>query len=181
MKLLKNIEIKTYIILLFAIISNFAFGQATTTYDFSFKVKFEHDIPVQKIEIYYYEKPGNSFREINYRINTKNNEIELFGRNHCIIGASFPLIVFSNKKEEVYKPTNEKAEIQDLFYLITKMDSYYNDFNKELEFSLSYPSIVVSAGYIEEKLVYNVYNFLEIFPPSNISISNKMIKINRKE
>jgi len=169
-----------FITIAFLLLPFFAFGQVGADYNFSFKVKFEQNIPVEEIEIYHYEATFyNVFNKINYRINIKNNEIELFGCNRFVVGGSyFPIIVFSNKRKEIDEQTNEKTEVQYLFYLITEMQSYYDDFYRELEFSIKYPNIIVSFKNIEGKYIYNVEKTAVVFFPFKTSIGNKITKIN---
>ncbi len=172
---------KHYILTFFILFSGLAFGQASGSADFSFNVKFEKDIPLEEIEIFYFNKGGNNFTKINYKLNISDNEIELFGNHHFIVGAGFPLIVFSHKGKMIYETTNEETETLNLFYLIIKRDTFHKDdedFNKELKFSKEKPNVIVGFENVRGKIIYNIlYEPTYFLPIYEMSISNQLVKV----
>ena len=176
---------KDFIILIFIIIPNFAFGQASGSGNFMINVKFEKEIPVEELEVYYYETSHNRIDKVNFKLNTIENTIEIFGHNDFVVGAGFPIIVFSHKGKKIYTKThfaedNEETETLNLFYLIIKQDSFNGgDFDKELKFSYEKPNIIVRFENINGIIKYKVSKEPTYFlPVYEMSISNKLIKIN---
>jgi len=172
-------NIQKYILSFFILLSTMVFGQGSGTADFSFKVKFKKDIPIEKIEVLYFVKDGSRFNKINYKVNTSNNEIELFGNNYFIIGAGFPTIVFSYKEDKLYKYDNDlsEREIQNLFYLIIKKDRLKN-LDKELKFSKEKPNIIVDYKNNKGVINWEVSNYETHFLPMHeMIISNELVKV----
>ncbi len=173
---------KNLIIFFFLVFSITTFGQATATENFSFKVKFDKEIPIEKLKIYYIEKSGNDFININYKLNISENEIELFGKNHYVFEVGFPSIIFSLKGVKIYEQNNEIAETQKLFYLISNKGSFDNTFDKELNFSLNKSNIKIDYENIDGKLVYQVENisdnWINSYFADSLITSNMVVKIN---
>ena len=173
---------KNFIIFLFLTFSTTSFGQATTTENFCFKVKFDKEIPIEKLKIYYMEKSGNNFININYRLKVTENEIELFGKNHYVIEIGFPPIIFSLQGVKIYEKNREMAETQKLFYLISKKGSFDKTFDKLLNFSLNKSNINVEYENNAGKLVYKVENFsdswINLYFANSLVTSNTVVKIN---
>ena len=155
------------------------FGQASGTADFSIKVKFEKGIPVDKMEAFYFTRSGSRFNKINYKVNASKNEIELFGNNYFIIGAGFPIIVFSYKEEKLYKYDYDlsEREVQNLFYLIIKKDRLEN-LDKELKFSKEKPNITVNYKNNKGVINWEISNYETYsLPVYEMPISNELVKV----
>lgn len=133
---------KLYILISFILFSGVAFGQTTGKNVFNVKIRFDKEIPVDKIEVFYnHEGLKNSFKYVNYRIDKIKNEIELFGENGWIIGGKhvchFPVIVFSYSEMKKYdNGFNKKEERQTntFYYLINEDYTFENGFDKEILF-----------------------------------------------
>ncbi|WP_185654187.1 hypothetical protein [Elizabethkingia meningoseptica] len=170
------------IIFFFLLFSINTFGQATTTENFCVKVKFDKEIPIEKLKIFYMEKSGNDFISVNYRLNISENEIEIFGENHYVIEVGFPAIIFSLQGVKIYEQNKEMTETLKLFYLISNKGSFDKSFDKELKFSLNKPNIKIDYDSIEGKLVYQVEYISDSWVNSNFKdlliTSNTVVKIN---
>lgn len=135
-------NIKKYILLFFILLSTMVFGQRDDGNGFSFKVKFERDIPVAEIKVFYTKYQNmrhNEFEEINYKVNIETNEIELYGSNVWISGNNsyFPIIIFIHSELKEYNKFNNKTEqrlTNTLYYLINENYSFEEEFNKEIFF-----------------------------------------------
>ena len=156
-----------------------------TSNKFNFKVKFDKDIPVENIDVFYIEKSGNYFEHVNYCLNISENEIEVFGENNYVIEVSFPTIIFSLKEKKTYHNhmniETETAEMQKLFFLVNYKGSFEKDFDKELKFSHNKPNIRIKYKNIQGRLVYDVesieVNYTDSYFRSSAS-GNSMVKIN---
>jgi hypothetical protein len=170
---------KLIILVLFFTFSHFIFGQASSSSDFLFEVKFDKNIPIRNIEVHYYQVPGNHFKKINYSLDCLNNKIKLFGSIDFIVGAPFPTIIFSYKETIKENESSKINEITSLFYLVSTEETYESNFNKEILFSKEKPNILVEHKNIKGKIIYKIKQFEEYFIPSdfNVSYSNRKIKI----
>lgn len=193
MKLQKIIIMKTklYIFLILISLSHFAFGQRGDSHNFNFKVKFDKNIPVDSLQIFYIEQESrlNAINTISYETN-KKNEIILKGENYSIAAAGnyFPIIIFSLKENKFSKNSNEKIETYRLFYLISEIETYLKgDIDKEIFFQNSnYPYFIrVDFIWENEKRVYNIEQVpLEQLSTEILEIvtsNNNLIKINKKK
>lgn len=142
-------SIKKYILSFFILLSTMVFGQTFVSADFSFKVKFEKEIPIEELEISCFTKSSNILTEIRYKHNISKNEIEIFGNHSYVNGSQFPTILFSQKDKKLFytdtfrEANKEERNIQNLFYLIIENDKVEN-LNKEIKFSKEYPNIIIS-------------------------------------
>src|SRR5690554_6401550 len=135
-------KIKPYILTFFILLSGVVFGQRSDGNIFSFKVKFERDIPVAEIEVFYTEYQNmsyNEFGEINDMVNIETNEIELYGSNVWISGNNsyFPIIIFIHSELKEYNKLNNNIEqrlTNTLYYFINESYSFEEEFNKEILF-----------------------------------------------
>lgn len=132
---------KNLIILLSILVTNLAFGQRDDGNKFSVKIKFDKDIPVKELQVYYTEADytnNNSFKNVNYRVHPETNEIELVGENFWIAGnnSNFPLVVFSHSEKNKYNSNelNEERLKRTFYYLMNDNYSFDEDFNKEILF-----------------------------------------------
>jgi len=173
-------NIKKYILLFFILLSTMVFGQRGDVGYFSFKVKFEKDIPVEKIEVFYLKDIRNIFNKINYRVNVSDNEFEIFGTNSFVVGQHlFSKILFSYKEEKLFKYDYDltEKEVQNLFYLIGEFDTFpSNDsLKKEIKFSKEYPNIIISNKN-ENGIIWDVSK-ISTQTYYKMPISNELVKI----
>lgn len=142
-------NIEKYILSFYILLSTMVCGQTFVSADFSFKVKFEKDIPVEELEISYFTKYNNDLTEIRYKHNISKNEIEIFGNHIYVDGTQFPTILFSQKEKKLFytdtfrEANKEERNTQNLFYLIIEHHKVEN-LNKEIKFSKEYPNIIIS-------------------------------------
>src|SRR5690554_1080436 len=176
-------NMKKYILSFFILLSTMVFGQRDAGNIFSFKVKFERDIPVAEIEVFYtkYQNmPYNEFEEINYKVNIETNEIELYGSNVWISGNNsyFPIIIFIHSELKEYNKLNNNIEqrlTNTLYYLINENYSFEEEFNKEILFRKF-------DKFSEYHIKINPNREIEYVrqAPSNLFL-NSFIKINKEK
>lgn len=173
-------NIKKHILSFFILLSTMVFGQKFVSADFSFKVKFEKEIPIEELEVSYFTKSTNYLTEIRYKHNISKNEIEIFGNHSYVNGSQFPTIVFSQKEKKLFytdtfrEANKEDRNIQNLFYLIIEKDKIEN-LNKEIKFSKEYPNIIITFKN-ENGIIWNVseratQTYYEM------RISNELVKV----
>lgn len=133
--------LKLYILTFIILLSGTAFGQRDDGNVFSVKIKFDKDIPVEEIQVFYTEASQtsvNDFKNVNYRAIKETNEIELVGENIWIAGnnSHFPVIVFSHSENKEYVSNKPKEErLTKIFYYLVNEDySFEEGFNKEILF-----------------------------------------------
>jgi len=177
-------------ILIFIILSNFTYGQASSWGDFLINIEFEQSIPVEQIEVAYYQSAGQHIEKIKFKTDSLKSTIEISGHHSFVVGAGFPVVVFSYK-ERILNDSNhnsitdieEVIEIENLYYLIIQKDSFSTsdeDFHFNLKFSNEKPNIIIRYENISGKLKYNVSNEPDYFLPINeMRISNKLIKVKK--
>lgn len=132
---------KIFILISFILLSGVAFGQRDDGNAFSVKIKFDKEIPVEEIRVYYTEANQtsvNDFKKVNYRAIKETNEIDLVGENIWIAGnnSHFPVIVFSHSENKEYGSNKPKEErlTKIIYYLINEDYSFEEGFNKEILF-----------------------------------------------
>ncbi|WP_131725559.1 MULTISPECIES: hypothetical protein [unclassified Chryseobacterium] len=164
-------------ILITLLVSVFIHAQASGSTDFKFKVKFDKDIPADKIEVLHFRNGGNYFEKINLKRNITTNEIELSGRNHYIVGAQFPLIVFSfrERKNDYYEP-EKKIETLNFFYLKIAKDKI-GDIDKEIKFTRQFSALTVDYKYIKEKIVYTIVAKESDYLQNEIPVLSELVKV----
>ncbi|WP_299365913.1 hypothetical protein [Winogradskyella sp.] len=178
---------KYFTILIFIIFSNCVYGQASSWGDFFISIEFEKDIPVKQIEVAYYQSAGQNIERINFYPDSLKNTIEISGHHGFVVGASFPVVVFSYK-ERILNDSNHnglreegKIEVENLYYLIIQKDSFSTSdegFNSKLKFSNEKPNIIIRHKNINGKIKYNVSNEPDYFLPTNeMRISNRLVKV----
>ncbi|MBD8084047.1 hypothetical protein [Chryseobacterium caseinilyticum] len=169
---------KKYLILLTLLLCIFMHAQASGCADFKFKVKFDKDIPVAKIEVLHVRNGGNYFEKINLKRNIIANEIEFSGRNHYIVGAQFPLIVFSfrERKNDYYAP-EKKMETLNFFYLKIARDKI-GDIDKEIKFTRMFSVLTVDYKYLKEKIVYTIVAKESDYLQNEIPVLSELVKVN---
>lgn len=185
---------KNLIFLICIIFSNTIFGQASGSSDFFISVSFEENIPVNEIEVFYYQASNNNIERISFKSDSLKNTIEISGHHSYVVGAGFPVIVFSHKGKKIYdsyfdgsiNPRTEKevTEIQNLYYLIVAKDEFSTsdkDFSMKLKFSNEMPNIIIRYENINGKIRYDVSNKPHYFLPIyEMPISNQLVKVNQK-
>lgn len=181
---------KLFILISFIFLSGVAFGQASASSDFFISVAFENDIPVEEMEVYYYQASNNIVERISFKPDSLRNTIEISGHHHYVVGSGMPVIVFSHKGKKIYdshfegltKVEKEEAEIQDLYYLVISRAGFSTadeDFREKLIFSNENPNIIIRYENVNGKIRYDISNKPHYFlPVYEMSISNKLIKIN---
>lgn len=108
-----------YYFLMMALLPLAAAGQASDSQDITLTVHFEIAIPVENIEVYYFDKGRSHFTNISYKVNKAENSITLKGTNDYIVGAAFPTLFFSIKDREVTE-WGEVKKVANIYYLISK-------------------------------------------------------------
>ncbi len=159
---MKNKYLLTFLIIFYW--SNYAFAQASETSEFSINIKFDTNIPLDKIGVYFYERTNNYFEKINYKINTDKRELQLFGKNHYVsgVGYAFPTIVFSYNEKVTDEHSNQEVEIERLFFLVTDyFDTYPKDFDTEIKFTDEKPNILVKRERIKTDFIYETENITD--------------------
>lgn len=86
--------------LLLCLLSLTAFAQASGSQEVAFKVRFEKDIPVKDLKVYYYATAGSYFERVQFEANSADNSIRISGYNHYVVGVGIPTFVFV--QEEAY-------------------------------------------------------------------------------
>jgi hypothetical protein len=123
---------KNLIILILALITNFAFGQTNDSGTINLKISFEKDISVENIEVFYSLQESSKFNEINYEIDTSSNSIILKGNHEWWASPAFSTFVFNyQQKDKIF-----------MFYLASSFPPYikYN-FDKKIVFSFETPNV----------------------------------------
>lgn len=134
-----------YFSITFCLFQN-SYAQSSGSAEFSLTFKFEKTIPVEKLNVSYSYVNGNNFYKINYKVDTKKNELTLFVKNHFIYGIPFPAIIFSYNEQLYNSYSKEKVEIKRLYYFITQKTEYYKKAYKvKYKFTNGLPNIVVKA------------------------------------
>ena len=181
-ELYQNI-MKFILIILIGIYGFHLWGQASSSSDFQFKVKFDQDISVLKLQPYYLLKAGNNMAEITYELDTTENSITISGHNEYVLWVAFPTIVFTITEEMKIPSIKEKVERTFAFYLISEgpLSSYTGPQKKELKFSYEKAIIVASLVYHNKE---NMFKNLKIERPftlsghyQNLSLGNELISI----
>jgi hypothetical protein len=133
-----------------------SFGQASWFDFFSIHVKFDKSIPVSELELSYFERSNNYFDSIHFKIDTIANELEINGCNIYVVGAPFPLIIFSLDEATTRKENSEIIHVSNMFYLVTSSIESYVQFDKELLFDKESVALVVSGKNIDGKWIHQV-------------------------
>ena len=171
---------KNYLILLTLLLCIFMHAQASGSANFKFKVKFDKGIPIDKIEVLHIRNGGNYFEKINLKRNIIANEIEFSGRNHYIVGAQFPLLVFSFRKtnKDYYAP-EKKIETLKFFYLKIDNDNV-GHIDREIKFTHAFPGLTISYKYIKGETVYNVSAKKEDYLTADFPVISELVKVDEK-
>jgi len=106
--------------LLLCLLSLTAFAQASGSQEVAFKVRFEKDIQVKDIKVYY-TMGGSSFEWIQFEANSADNSISITGYNHYVVGVGIPTFVFV-QEEPYIDPYSENKLNQEK---VTKVNCYY--------------------------------------------------------
>lgn len=168
---------KNYLLLITLLLSLFMHAQASGSADFMFKVKFDKDIPINKIEVLHFSTGGSYFKKIDLKRNSTNNEIEFSGINHYIVGAKFPLLVFSFRERSKDRYNAEKeTETLKFFYLKIAKDKI-GDIDKEIRFTRQFPVLKVEYQYINEKIVYSVSAEKADYLHEEVPVINELVKV----
>ena len=168
-----------YLLLFFCLCHN-TMSQSSGSAEFSLIFKFAKNIPVDKLEANYRHTNGNNFYKVNYKVDTKKNQLTLFVKNHFIYGIAFPVIIFSYKDEMYNNYTKEIVEIKQLYYFITKKTEYYKDAYKiKYKFKNELPNIINEAvnKYQHKYEIKNIGTLTE--ENKNYHLSNRIVKIKK--
>ena len=136
--------------------SKLLFSQAAISENFSLTINFEKNIPIKRLEAYYYNKPNNYIYSFEIKTNDFDNSITIKGKNHFIVDVKFPTIYF------IYTDnSNQELERKNIFYLVTGegISSYNENINQIIKFSTEKPNILVSAENVNGKLIYQIENY----------------------
>jgi hypothetical protein len=179
---------KTALISISLFVSLYALGQASRSSNFALLIAFEKDIPVQSITVAYYVKNGNGFVHINYQLDTIANTIQIFGKNHRVVGVSFPTLVFTMQHTNTPCGIAGTALVEKtkVFYLLSgfRLESYSPQINTVLKFNKEDAAILVEQLADDNYVVTNATaSSLMVDTRFNqrLFISDEIIKINNND
>lgn len=169
---------------LFALITFISFSgsllaQSSGSEEFSLTFKFKKNIPIENIDIYYNYNNGNKLKDVNYKINSKENQLILFGENHFIYGVSFPTIVFSYNEKIYDSYTNKEVEFRHSFYFITDNFEHYKYYKGRLNFTKNEPNIVVTLDRKKDSIYKTKKIYHLNWEMLKSSFSNNRIKVKK--
>lgn len=173
--------------LLFAFSFLFSLGQASSSSEFQLKVSFEKSIPVDELEVKYELRSGNHIEEVAYELDIENNAIIIKGYNSYVLWVPFPTLVFTLNEEYELKDSNQEAQKQTSFYLISEvpLSSFTGEQTQKIYFSLERPIVIASLeihnhddAFDKMKLRSDMVFKGHSYP---LSLSMEMMTVPRKE
>ena len=157
--------------------------QASSQSDFKLQLKFDKQIPVVDLDLFYFKKAGNRFDKINFSVDSINNQITLYGTNNYVLYVTFPTIVFQHKKRLDNAELNEAIYS---FYLVSggALSSYTGQQSKEVLFSYANANITLSLEFHNHNDTHKVMDVKRTRTISGyenkLSLSNERIKIKKE-
>tara|TARA_E500000318_G_C3510313_1_gene192028 strand:+ start:403 stop:921 length:519 start_codon:yes stop_codon:yes gene_type:complete len=169
-----------YIIFLTIILSaQKTFCQASSSAEFNVKISFADTIDVNDVNPHYLLKNGNRFEKINYKKDTLDNSITIFGENDYVLWVSFPALVFTLKENILLDTEYEKTTF---FYLYSSgpLSSFTGKQNLEIKFSYTNPIIIASLEIHNEDDAFKKMKIVksDVLSGSQFYLGNEMIRIN---
>lgn len=176
---------KNLVLFIFILFSKLFFAQASGSANFSLKIDFEKNIPVDQLEIFCNIKDGNTLKSVEVKIDKANNSIIISGINHFIIPVNFPTLSFSyTDKSKLNEYSEQIIERKHIFYLVTGygITSYSNNNGQNIRFSKELPNVLITSEYQDKNKLYriqyftpdcNIYNYFD----GNLEISNSVLKL----
>ncbi|SDM27364.1 hypothetical protein [Chryseobacterium taihuense] len=177
---------KNLVLFILILFSKLFFAQASATANFSLKIDFEENIPVDQLEIFYNVKAGNTLKSVEVKIDKANNSVSINGINHFIIPINFPTLSFSyTDKTNLDGYSDQIIERKHIFYLVTGpgITSYSNNNGQNIRFSKELSNVLITSEYKDKNKLYriqyftpdnNIYNYFN----GNLEISNSVLKLN---
>ncbi len=177
---------KNLILLIVILFSKLFFAQASGSANFSLKIDFEKNIPVDQLEIFCDIKAGNTLKSVEVKIDKAYNSVSISGVNHFVIPVNFPTLYFSYiDKTKLNGHSEQVIERKNIFYLVTGQGimSYDNNNGQNIRFSKELPNILITSNYQNKKDSYriqyftpdsNLYNYFD----GNLEITNSVLKLN---
>ena len=155
-----------------------SFCQASSSAEFNVKISFADTINVDDVNPNYLLKNGNEFKKINYRKDTSDNSITIYGENDYVLWVSFPTLVFTLKDNLQIDKSQEKTTF---FYLYSSgpLSSYTGKQNLEIKFSYTNPIIIASLEIHNENDAFKKMKIVktDVLSGNQFYLGNEMIRI----
>lgn len=177
---------KNLILLTGIFFSKLFLAQASGIANFSLKIDFEKNIPVDQLEIFSNIKAGNTLKSVEVKIDKANNSVSISGVNHFIIPVNFPTLSFLyTEKTKLNEYSEQVMERKNIFYLVTGngITSYSSNNGQNIRFSKELPNVLITSEYQDKDKLYRIQYFspdnnISHYFNENLEISNSVLKLN---